>query len=131
MRMGYYYGFPPYGYDHRTNGHQTGAQPGGPMGQPQGAPGQAEEDILSICQKYMNFHVIGRLSDGHQLEGILEAVDDHSVTLLVPEDVYEDERIYGGYYGGYGRRRFRRFRRRRFPLNIFVFPFFLPFPYYF
>lgn len=144
-----YYDYPYYGADYRQNGNQMGAQPSGPMGnqmgaQPQdqtgspqqgmqpGAPSgsQAEQDIMSICQKYMNYHVIGQLSDGSMVEGIVDGMDDNSVTMLVPEDVYEGDRIYGG-YGGYGRRRFRRFRRRRFPFSIFIFPFFIPFPYYY
>lgn len=110
-----------------------GTQPEGQMGTPQGMPmgeqqgAQAEQDIKTMCQRYMNFHVIGQLSDGSQVEGIVDGADDNTVTMLVPEDVYEDDRIYGGY----GRRRFRRFRRRRFPLNFFIFPFFIPFPYYY
>ena len=76
--------------------------------------------------QYMNYHVIGQMSDGSQVEGIIEDVDDEGVTMLVPENIEADERQFGGY----GRRRFRRFRRR-FPFNFFVFPFFFPFPYYY
>jgi hypothetical protein len=93
-------------------------------------------NVQNTCQKYMNYHVIGQMADGTQVEGIIEDVDDDGVTMLVPEEVEDngaDDRIYGGYggYGGYGRRRFRRFRRRRFPLYTFVFPFIFPFPYYY
>ena len=90
-------------------------------------------DVKNQSMQYMNYHVIGQMSDGSQVEGIIEDVDDEGVTMLVPENIEADERIFGGYggYGGYGRRRFRRFRRRRFPFNFFVFPFFFPFPYYY
>lgn len=89
-------------------------------------------DIQNICKKYMNYHVVGQMSDGTQMSGILQNMDDEGVTMLVPEDVDDDsdDMRYGG-YGGYGRRRFRRFRRRRFPYTVFVFPFFIPFPYYY
>ncbi|WP_234978361.1 hypothetical protein [Bacillus tuaregi] len=95
---------------------------------------QNNQDMKDLCMKYMNYHVITQMSDGTQMEGILENVDDDGVTMLVPEDVEaEDDRFYGGYggFGGYGRRRFRRFRRRRFPFFAFGFPFIFPFPYYF
>ena len=59
----------------------------------------------------MNYHVVGQMADGTQVEGIVEDVDDSGVTMLVPEEVEADERQFGG-YGGYGRRRFRRFRRQ-------------------
>ena len=92
-------------------------------------------DIMSKCSQYMNYHVIGHLSDGTNIDGIIEDMDDDGVTMLMPEEVDDDTdgRQYGG-YGGYGggyRRRFRRFRRRRFPYSAFIFPFIIPFPYYY
>jgi hypothetical protein len=100
-----------------------------------GYPSQETGDyrnIMNTCQRYMNYHVVGQMSDGTQMNGILEDMDNEGVTLLVPEDVDDDsdDMRYGG-YGGYGRRRYRRFRRRRFPYAVFVFPFFFPFPYYY
>jgi hypothetical protein len=88
-------------------------------------------DIQSKCKQFINYHVIGQMSDGSNVEGIIEDVDNEGVTMLVPEEVDDDsdDMRYGG-YGGY-RRRFRRFRRRRFPFRVFVFPFFVPFPYYY
>ncbi|WP_147535542.1 hypothetical protein [Bacillus marasmi] len=94
-------------------------------------------NVKSACHKYMNFHVIGTMANGQQIEGILEDMDDRNVTILVPETVEEDvmespeTRVYGGFGGGYGRRRFRRFRRRRFPYTVFVAPFIIPFPYFY
>ncbi|MGJ7921066.1 hypothetical protein [Neobacillus sp. LXY-4] len=105
-------------------------------------------DVKSACQRYMNYYVVGQMADGSQVEGIVEDMDDQNVTMLVPEMVEDgdDSRQfgldpyggfdggyggYGGYGGGYGRRRFRRFRRRRFPYNIFVYPFIFPYPYYY
>jgi len=99
-------------------------------------------NVKSACQKFMNYHVLGQMADGTQVEGIIEDMDNENVTMLVPEMV-EDEaqeslesRVYGdfGYYGGGyggGRRRYRRFLRRRFPYTVFVYPFIVPFPYYY
>lgn len=97
----------------------------------------------------MNYHVVGQMQDGSQVEGIIQDMDDQGVTMLVPE-VVEDtgndatrlygfgdgydggyDGGYGGGYGGYPRRRYRRYRRRRYPYNYFVFPFFFPYPYYY
>lgn len=87
-------------------------------------------DMQNKCWQYLNYHVIGQMADGTQVEGIIEDVDDNGVTLLVPEEVEADDRLYG--YGGYGgRRRYRRFRRRHFPFTVFAFPFIFPFPYYY
>ena len=87
-------------------------------------------DAQNKFKQYQNYHVIGQMNDGSQVEGIIEDVDDEGVTMLVPENIEEDERQFGG-YGGYGRRRFRRFHRRRFPFYAFAFPFIFPFPYYY
>lgn len=93
---------------------------------------QNDQDMKNLCMKYMNYHVITQMSDGTQMEGIVEDVDDEGVTMLVPEEVEGDDRAFGfGGYGGYGRRRFRRFRRRRFPFFFFIFPFIYPYPYYY
>lgn len=100
---------------------------------------QDSRDVKHTCIKLMNFYVIGQLSDGSQVEGIIEDVDDDEVTMLVPEEVDEsavESNRQFGYYGGFGgygypRRRFRRFRRRRFPISAFLFPFFFPFPFYY
>ena len=47
----------------------------------------------------MNYHVVGQMADGTQVEGIVEDVDDSGVTMLVPEEVEVDERQFGGYGG--------------------------------
>lgn len=101
-----------------------------------GIPGEyrnTDNEAKTVCQRYMNYHVIGKMANGSQMEGIITNMDNECVTMLVPEDVEEEdqqERQYEG-YGGYGRRRFRRFRRRRFPYYFFAFPFFVPYPYYY
>jgi len=96
---------------------------------------QNEQDMKNLCMKYMNYHVITQMSDGTQMEGIIEDVDDEGVTMLVPEDIEADDRVFGvggyGGFGGYGRRRFRRFRRRRYPFFFFGFPFIFPYPYFY
>ncbi|WP_223881992.1 hypothetical protein [Niallia endozanthoxylica] len=103
-------------------GNQSGHMPNMPN----------EPDMKSLCMKYRNYHVITQMSDGTQMEGIIEDVDEEGVTMLVPEDIEADDRVLGfGGYGGYGRRRFRRFRRHRYPFFFFGFPFIFPFPYYY
>lgn len=105
--------------------------------QAQGAYEQRDGDIKSLCRKYMNYHVIGQMSDGTQFDGIITDMDEEGVSLLVPEwtdgeqerDMTNRQFQFG--YDGYGRRRFRRFRRRRFPFSFFAFPFFRPYPYYY
>ncbi|WP_453993543.1 hypothetical protein [Bacillus nitroreducens] len=108
---------------------------------PYGMQMQQGQNIQDVCKKWKNYYVVGQMSNGSQMVGIIEDMDDTGVTMLVPEEVEDTEmdRQFGGYggyggfggYGGYGRRRFRRFRRRRFPYNFFVFPFFFPFPFYY
>ncbi|WP_227521887.1 hypothetical protein [Bacillus solitudinis] len=108
------------------------------------------DQIKGLCKKYMNYHVIGQLSDGSQFDGIIDSMDEEGVTMLVPEDVdagqmnrqfgYGDDDYYDNDYDydDYGRprrRRFRRFRRRRFPFRffrrIFRYPYYYPpYPYY-
>lgn len=119
-------------YNHNIHGLQLGNQLNHPS-----QPTPDFRDVKTACQKYMNYHVVGQMTDGSQVEGIVEDMDDEGVTMLVPEMVEEegsDTRqfgVYGGYGGGFGRRRFRRFRRRRFPFYTFAFPFIFPFPYFY
>lgn len=119
---------------------QGAFQPNMPMPQQvQGAYQPIGDDIKTLCQQYMNYHVIGQMRDGSQVDGIITGMDENSVTMLVPEEVGADEvtRQFGfGYefdydndyeydyeydfdYGRPRRRRFRRFRRRRFPFRFF------------
>lgn len=95
-----------------------------------GYPAQTANDVKSTCHQYLNYYVIGHLTDGSKIEGILEGADDQHVNLLVPEEVESretyDERQFYGY-----RPRFRRFYRRRFPFYLFAFPFIVPYPFYY
>ncbi|WP_181350676.1 hypothetical protein [Thalassobacillus sp. CUG 92003] len=98
-----------------------------------GSQGQMNP-IHDQCKRYTYYHVIISMSDGNSVDGIIIDVDDHSITVLVGEDVeHEEERQF---YGGYGRRRARRFGRRTFPLAaltaLALFPYFTPYypPYY-
>ena len=116
-------------YNHNIHGMQLGNQHYYPN-----QPTHDFRDVKGACQKYMNYHVVGQMADGSQVEGIVDGMDDEGVTMLVPEMVEDDgtdTRVFGGFGGGHGRRRFRRFRRRRFPYFQFVFPFFYPFPYFY
>ncbi|WP_243459737.1 small nuclear ribonucleoprotein [Metabacillus bambusae] len=100
-------------------------------------------DLHGKCKKYMYHHVILTMQDGNSFDGIIEGVDDNGVSVLVGEDVMEQERDdsedqrygYGYGYGRPRRRRFRRFRRRFFPFAalaaLSLLPYaFQPYPYY-
>ncbi|MDR0137537.1 hypothetical protein RFW18_07220 [Metabacillus idriensis] len=92
-------------------------------------PFETREDAMSTCRRHMNFYVIARMTDGSQVEGIIEDMDNEGVTMMIPEEVEESEMDANRQYGY--RRRFRRYRRRRFPYYAFIFPFFIPYPFYY
>ncbi|SEQ49009.1 hypothetical protein SAMN05216232_2595 [Virgibacillus subterraneus] len=98
------------------------------------------DQIKGLCKQYMSYHVIGQLSDGSQVDGIIDSMDEEGVTMLVPEEVDEEQmnrQFDYGYDYNYGRprRRFRRFRRQRFPFrffrSLFRYPYYYPpYPWY-
>ncbi|WP_235848393.1 hypothetical protein [Litchfieldia alkalitelluris] len=111
-------------------------------------PQDQRNHMKNLCKSYMNYHVIGQLSDGSQFEGIIDSMDEDSVTMLVPEEVEEQQMTRYG-YNGYDdddyypprRRRYRRYRRSRYPyanlLGLLLYPYFAPayppyspYPYY-
>ena len=75
------------------------------------------------CKKYLYYHIILTMTDGCKMDGIIEDVDTDYITMLVGEDVMEEnsenqsdeQRQYHDY--NRPRRRFRRFRRRRLPIH--------------
>ncbi|MFZ3579473.1 hypothetical protein [Virgibacillus sp. DJP39] len=86
------------------------------------------DDIKQRCQRYMSFQVIAQMNDGSQFDGVIVSMDEDGVTILISEEVDEEQenRQFGfGYddynddYYGRPRRRFRRFHRRRFPFSFF------------
>lgn len=91
------------------------------------------------CKKYLYYHTTLTMTDGSEFDGIIENVDSDIITVLVGEDMIEEEsekqsdqqRQYYGY--GRPRRRFRRFRRKTFPLGNLVtlalLPYIAPPPY--
>lgn len=93
------------------------------------------------CKKHLYYHITLTMTDGNTFDGIIENVDEDMITMLVGEDVMEEEsenpyneqRQYG--YGR-PRRRFRRFRRRKFPFGtlaaLALLPYIAPayYPYY-
>lgn len=97
------------------------------------------------CKQLMHHHVLFNTTDGESFDGIILAVDTTNITVLVGENVMEDEmndRQYGGYgYGHPPRRRYRRYRPRVFPLTGLLalsllpyvtpyYPGYSPYPYY-
>lgn len=94
------------------------------------------------CKKSLYFHAVFTMTDGTTFDGIIEDVNTDTVTVLVGEEVMEDQFSEQRQYYSYGRprRRFRRFRRRSFPLGnlaaLALLPYVAPppypyFPYYF
>ncbi|UOQ92875.1 hypothetical protein MUO14_21110 [Halobacillus shinanisalinarum] len=104
-------------------------------------------DIKEKCKKYMQYHVMGQMTDGSHVEGIITNMDENNVEMLVPEEVdgskvnrqfgyWNDYNDYDDYdyddgYNGY--RRYRRYRRRRFPYRffrrLFRYPYYYPYYY--
>ncbi|GGM22134.1 hypothetical protein GCM10011351_05010 [Paraliobacillus quinghaiensis] len=103
------------------------------------------KDMYNQCNHYMHHHVLLNNKDGSSIDGIIVDVDVTNITVLVGEDLVEDEMDYrygsygGGYYNRPPRRRFRRYRPRRFPLAglaalslfpyAFGYPGYNPYPY--
>lgn len=95
------------------------------------------QSLRDECRKYMYCHVMLIMRDGTMMDGIIENVDPERVTMLMGEDVMEQDGDdqYGQprQFGSHGRhrRKFRRFRRRHFPFRDLsrLFLFFTPFPF--
>ena len=89
-----------------------------------------QQSLREECKRLMNFHTILTMSDGSMLDGIIIAVDDDRITVLVGEDVIEQECDQPWQQRQFGRpRRFRRFRRRVFPLAALIALSLLQYPY--
>lgn len=94
-------------------------------------------NVNDQCKRYLYYHIILTMTDGRKMDGIIEDVDADDITMLVGEDVMEEEsedqsdeqRQY--HHFNRPRRRFRRFRRRRFPIHnlasIALLPYIVPF----
>ena len=92
------------------------------------------QNLYNQCRKMMDYHVILRMQDGSEVDGIIESVDPDNVNVLVGEDVmvggngpgmeYNAQRQFGNPV------RYRRFRRRNFPLRTILALSLLPYPYY-
>lgn len=104
------------------------------------------QSLHNDCKACIDYHVILTMTDGSTMDGIIESVDSNHVSVLVGEEVMEQEDESKSDYQrqpvGFGRpgRRFRRFRRRSFPLNrlaaiaLLQYPYIMPpfsfFPYF-
>lgn len=106
------------------------------------------QELYDECNNLMGYHITIVMKDGTTLDGMIEKVDANGITMLVGEDVMDDDedmdqsmmnqpnaqRQYGK---GRRMRRHRRFRRRGYPFNsirrvvpiIYPNPFFPFFPY--
>ena len=98
-------------------------------------------DVEDQCKKYLYFHIVLTMTDGSKVDGIIENADKDGITMLVGEEVMEQENPNQPdeqrQYHDYGRpRRFRHFRRRRFPIGnlaeLALLPYIAPplYPYY-
>ena len=93
-------------------------------------PHSMSNDVMNVCHRFMNYHVIAHMSDGSQRDGIIDGVDAEGIIMLIPEEIDDEEAtLYSTRQFGFGPR-FRRFHRQRFPFNSFIFPFFRPFPFF-
>ncbi len=45
------------------------------------------QQLYDDCKLMMNYHVVIRMRDGREMDGIIESVDPDSVNMLVGEDV--------------------------------------------
>lgn len=88
------------------------------------------QDLYNNCKKMMNYHVVLRMKDGREFDGVIESVEPDSVNVLMGEDVIlrDDEQNRQMQYNN--PRRFRRFRRTNFPLASLLALSLLPYPYY-
>ena len=99
-------------------------------------------NIQNECKKCLSYHCVLTMADGSMVDGIVENVDADNVSVLVDEDVDEEEieskpadeqqRQYYG-HGRRPRRKYRRYKRRVFPLanlaKIALLPYIYPAPY--
>lgn len=96
---------------------------------------QTVQDLQDKCKRSLYYHVVLTMTDGNTFDGIIEIVEGDRISVLVGEDVMDQEienqnnqqRQYHDY--DRPRRRFRRFRRRSFPLANLAAISLLPYPY--
>ena len=94
--------------------------------------------LYDECKRCMYFHATLKMTDGSEVDGIIENVDPDRIIVLVGEDVMEPEgenksegqsqRQYQHYNYGRPRRRYRRFRRQAYPLAALAALSLLPYP---
>lgn len=99
--------------------------------QSQGNNNTNMQNLYNDCRAMMNYHVILRMKDGREIDGIIESVEPDSVNVLTGEDVImrdDDDNSRQTQY--YSPRRYRRFRRSNFPLANLLALSLLPYPYY-
>ncbi|WP_186576037.1 hypothetical protein [Aquibacillus kalidii] len=116
--------------------------------------GSPTPNLYNHCNHLMHHHVMATKKDGSKFDGIIVDVDVTNVTILVGEDLIEEDehhRQYGDYgddndYNGRPRRRrYRRYRPYTFPLATLAAlsllpyvgggypyypPYYPPYPYY-
>ncbi|MBX0320900.1 hypothetical protein, partial [Shouchella clausii] len=79
------------------------------------------------CRQMKDHHVEVKMANGQSVDGILTEVREDGITVLVGEDVHQEESRQFGW-------RYRRYRPRFFPFGGFTglgfFPYFFP-PFFF
>lgn len=91
------------------------------------------QQMYDECRQMQGYHVIVRMKDGRELDGVIESADPENMTLLMGEDVImrDDEDDQTRQVGAYRNpRRYRRFRNVRLPLASLLGLSLLPYPYY-
>ncbi|TKD68773.1 hypothetical protein [Pseudalkalibacillus hwajinpoensis] len=89
-------------------------------------------DMKKLCNRYSQYHAKVKMQDGMEYEGILMDSDDEHMSMMIPQEVEEDEGP--DMNRQYGRYRYRRFGRFFFPLAgiaaLSLIPYYRPYPYY-
>ena len=88
------------------------------------------QNLYNECKEMMNYHVIIRMQDGREFDGVIESVEPDGVNVLMGEDVIIRDDEDNRQMQFRNPRRFRRFRRMRFPLATILALSLLPYPYY-
>ena len=96
----------------------------------QGSNTSNMQSLYDDCQRMMFYHVVLRMRDGREFDGILESVEPDSVNILMGEDVVLRDEEQNRQRPYNNPRRFRRFRRTNFPLASLLALSLLPYPYY-
>ena len=78
---------------------------------------EAMQNLYNECRNMMGYHVIVRMKDGREFDGVIDSVEPDHMNLMMGEDVImrDDDDMRQQQYRN--PRRYRRFRRANFSLG--------------